>query len=101
VIDTISSESKVGEVFVPSIPLDSAIKLSGPFVKTNCSILDNFIGNFTVKRLNDLSSSSDYSTSIVVGWYDSVSEGIDMWHINPPICSEPRLLNILISYLFK
>jgi hypothetical protein len=91
VIDTVSSESKVGEDFVSSIQLDYAIKLSGAFVKMNCSILDDFIGNFTVKRFSDMSSSNGYSTSIVVGWYDSVSEGIDMWHIDPPICNEPRL----------
>jgi hypothetical protein len=91
VVDTLSSESKVGEVLLSSIPLDSAIKLSDPFVKTNCSILDNFIGNLSVKRLSDMLSSKDYSTYIVVGWYDSVSEGIDMWNIDPQICSEPRL----------
>jgi hypothetical protein len=59
---------------------------------TNCSILDEFIGNLEVKRLSDLSNSQDDSTSVVIGWYDSVYEGIDIWCSVSPCCDEPRFL---------
>ncbi|WJX83028.1 hypothetical protein P8452_65721 [Trifolium repens] len=52
-----ASETKGGQVVIPTIKVDSAVKIIGSAIKTNCSILDEFIGNFEVKRLSDLSSS--------------------------------------------
>jgi hypothetical protein len=60
-------------------------------MNSNCSILQNFIGNYEVQRLNDWCVLDNDSDAIVVGWYDSVFEGIDMWYPDEQICSQPRL----------
>ncbi|WJX33710.1 hypothetical protein P8452_42393 [Trifolium repens] len=59
-------------------------------LKSNCPILDSFIGNFGIKRLNELSLLEDDSPSIVIGWYDSVFEGIDMWYPDDNYSNQPR-----------
>jgi hypothetical protein len=87
-----ASDIKVDQVLIPIVQMESGAKIIGSPVKTNCSILDEFIGNLEVKRLSDLSNSQDDSTSAVIGWYDSVYEGIDIWCSVSPCCDEPRFL---------
>jgi hypothetical protein len=87
-----ATETKCDQVVIPTIKVDSAVKILGPAIKTNCSILDEFIGNSDVKRLSDLFGSHHSSTSIVIGWYDSVYEGVDIWSSASHDFNEPRLL---------
>jgi hypothetical protein len=56
-----------------------------------CSTLNEFIGENEVKILSDLSVSKVDSTSIVVAWYHSVKEGVDMWYPDDDYSNEPRL----------
>ncbi|GAU29159.1 hypothetical protein TSUD_275780 [Trifolium subterraneum] len=49
-----------------------------------------FIGNLEIKRLSDLGNSKDDSPAIVIGWYDSVFEGIDMWYSDEDRSRQPR-----------
>jgi hypothetical protein len=60
-------------------------------VRSNCSTLDLFVGNLVVKRLNQLIPLQDNSPVIVIGWYDSVIEGIDMWYPDYNNGTKPRL----------
>jgi hypothetical protein len=64
--------------------------------------LNEFIGNCEVKILGDLSLSKVDSTSIVIAWYHSVCEGVDMWYPNDNYSNEPRLCKkfIVIEFLF-
>jgi hypothetical protein len=84
--------SKAGHGDINSIRDNSAVRSIGSAIKTNCSTLDEFIGDLEVKRLSDLSSSKDGSTSIVIGWYDSVYEGVDIWYSVREYYNDPRLL---------
>jgi hypothetical protein len=68
-------------------------------VQSNCSILDSFIGNLGVKRLNEWSLSKDDSPSIVIGWYDSVFEGVDMWYPDDNYSNQPRLYEVYLLIL--
>jgi hypothetical protein len=92
-----ASLAKAGDVVVPSIIVPS-LKTIGSAIKTNCSTLDEFIGNFDVKRLSDLSSFQYGSTSIVIAWYDSVYEGVDIWYPVSQYSNEPRSLSIFIFH---
>jgi hypothetical protein len=87
-----ASDIQVDQVLIPIVQVESGAKIIGSPVKTNCSILNEFIGNLEVKRLSDLSNLQDDSTSVVIGWYDSVHEGIDIWFSVSPCCCQPRLL---------
>ncbi|WJX62990.1 hypothetical protein P8452_47924 [Trifolium repens] len=82
--------SKAGHGDINSIRDNSAVRIIGSAIKTNCSTLDEFIGDLEVKRLSDLSSSKDGSTSIVIGWYDSVYEGVDIWYSVREYYNDPR-----------
>jgi hypothetical protein len=73
-----------------------AAKLIIPSSESKCSILNEFIGNNEVKILSDLCVSKVDSTSIVIGWYHSVYEGVDMWYPNDNYCNEPRLCSLFV-----
>ncbi|MCI16147.1 hypothetical protein A2U01_0037288, partial [Trifolium medium] len=81
VLTSVASESKIPQVIVPSIQTS---------IVSNCSILDEFIGNMGVIRLSDLRNSKDDSPTIVIAWYDSVFEGIDMWYPDEKDTNQPR-----------
>ena len=55
-----ASDIQVDQVLIPIVQVESGAKIIGSPVKTNCSILDSFIGNLSVKRLSDMLSSSVY-----------------------------------------
>ncbi|WJX57279.1 hypothetical protein P8452_42856 [Trifolium repens] len=76
-LNSLPSETTVVDLIVPSF-------------QSNCLALNEFIGNVEVKRLGDLCDSKNGSTCIVIGWYDSVSEGVNMWYPDDDYCNEPR-----------
>jgi hypothetical protein len=61
--------------------------------------LDTFIGNLGIKRLNELSLLEDDSPSIVIGWYDSVFEGVDVWYPDDKYSNQPRLCEVYFVIL--
>jgi hypothetical protein len=85
-----SIEADIPHISVPNIEFH---------VQSNCSILDSFIGNLGVKRLNELSLLEDDSAAIIIGWYDSVCEGEDMWYPDDNYSNQPRLYEIYFLIL--
>ncbi|PNX60429.1 hypothetical protein L195_g051925, partial [Trifolium pratense] len=77
----VSSGHVIPEVIVPFIQSS---------LPSNCPVLDDFIGNIGVMRLSDLGNLKDDSVAIIVGWYDSVFEGIDLWYPDEKDTNHPR-----------
>jgi hypothetical protein len=67
-------------------------------VQSNCIELDSFVGNHQVKRLKELFMLENDSTTIILGWYDSVFEGIDMWYPEDDYCKIPRLYVFSVKF---
>jgi hypothetical protein len=90
VLNDCSIEADIAHIYVPNIEFH---------VQSNCSILDSCIGNLGVKRLNELSLLEDDSAAIIIGWYESVFEGVDMWYPDDNYCNQPMLYEVYFLIL--
>ncbi|WJX89391.1 hypothetical protein P8452_71392 [Trifolium repens] len=52
--------------------------------------MKKFIGDIEVKKIEDLFTTSQSGVFIVVGWFVSIVEGVDMWFPRIAVSSVPR-----------
>jgi hypothetical protein len=58
--------------------------------------MKKFIGDIEVKKMEDLFTTSQSGIFIVVGWFVSIVEGVDMWFPRIAVSSVPRY-NFLVN----
>ncbi|KAK2397207.1 replication protein A 70 kDa DNA-binding subunit C [Trifolium repens] len=61
-----------------------------PIESTTLLKLKDFMGDVRVKKIEDLFSSPECGVFVVVGWFVSVVEGVDMWFPTLSMNSRPR-----------
>jgi hypothetical protein len=63
--------------------------------------LDSFIEKNRVIRLNEIFKLENHATAVILAWYDSVFEGIDMWYPEDNCCQNQRLNEVIIVIKFQ
>jgi hypothetical protein len=64
-----------------------------PIESTTLLKLKDFMGDVRVKKIEDLFSSPECGVFVVVGWFVSVVEGVDMWFPTLSMNSRPRYIS--------
>jgi hypothetical protein len=59
-----------------------------------------FIGDVKVKKIEDLFGSLECGVFVVVGWFVSVVEGVDMWYPALSMISGPRYIDLFLKKKF-